>query len=137
MITKEKRSSIMRAIKSQNTTIELMLRKALFAKNIRYRVNRKHFGVTCDLSIAKYKIAVFCDGDFWHGRLFQERRPVTNKKYWNEKISRNMERDLEQTILLRDNGWIVLRFWEKDIRTDADACADLVINAIMRRKSSR
>lgn len=132
-ITKEQRSNIMRAIKSRNTSIELMLRRALFARNVRYRINRKRFGVSCDISIAKYRLAVFCDGDFWHGGI-TDRKPATNSRFWDEKIRRNKERDLEQTILLRDNGWIVLRFWESEIKADAGACADVVVEAIKKRK---
>ncbi len=133
-VTKEQRSSIMRSIKSKNTSIELVLRKALFARNIRYRINRKVLGVSCDICIAKYKLIVFCDGDFWHGKIFSKRQPETNRKYWNEKISRNVERDLEQTMLLRDNGWIVLRYWESDIRTNTDKCVNEIIKNIERRK---
>lgn len=122
----------MRAIRSKDTSIELMLRRALFAKGVRYRVNRKYLGVSCDVSIAKYRIAVFCDGDFWHGN--RTVMPATNGKYWSEKIARNRERDLEQTIVLRDNGWIVLRFWESEIKSDIDKCTETIINAIGMRK---
>ena len=132
-LTKEQRSNVMRAIRSRDTSVELMLRKALFARNVRYRVHRKHLGVSCDVSVAKYKIAVFCDGDFWHGNI-TDRKPATNSRFWDEKIRRNKERDLEQTILLRDNGWMVLRFWESEIKADAGACADAVVEAIRKRK---
>lgn len=133
-MTKEKRSEVMRAIRSKDTSIELKLRRALFARNVRYRVNRKCLGVSCDICILKYKIAVFCDGDFWHGNIVG-RSPGTNGKFWSEKIRRNRERDLEQTILLRDNGWTVLRFWGSEIGKDAEACADAVVDAINKRKS--
>ena len=126
-LTKEQRSRNMRAIKSKDTSIELLLRKALFKRNIRYRVHRKIMGVSCDISIVKYKLAVFCDGDFWHGRTYQKHPPATNKKYWHEKIQQNIERDLEQTILLRDNGWIVLRFWESDIKASFDTCVKTIL----------
>lgn len=124
----------MSKIKSKDTKIELMLRKALFAKRVRYRIYRKIYGISCDIIIAKYKIAIFCDGDFWHGRTYKQHPSSTNKKFWDEKIRRNEERDLEQTILLRDNGWTVLRFWESEIRADVDRCADVVLGIINARK---
>ena len=133
-LTREQRTRNMRAIRSKDTTIELMLRKALFARGVRYRVHRKCCGVSCDISIAKYKVAVFCDGDYWHGKSYAEHPASTNKRYWDEKIKRNVERDLEQTIRLRDNGWTVLRFWESEIKADVNACVNIVINAIEKRK---
>lgn len=105
-----KRSKIMKSIKGSDTGIEVRLRKALWHKGIRYRKNFKVFDCHPDIVITKYKIAVFCDGNFWHGKELQKRTIKHNSSYWNEKIRRNVERDLENTIELRDNGWIVLRF---------------------------
>lgn len=135
-ITKEQRTRNMRAIRSKDTSIELLLRRELFLRGIRYRVHKVHCGVSCDISIAKYKLAIFCDGDFWHGKSYAKHPPETNKKYWDEKIARNMERDLEQTILLRDNGWTVLRFWESDIRKNKQKCVDVIISTIEKRKKA-
>lgn len=128
-ITKEQRSKNMRAIKSKDTKIEVKLRKALWHKGVRYRKNFKVCSCRPDIVITKYKIAVFCDGDFWHGK---DRKHLikTNAKYWNEKIKRNKERDLENTIELRDNGWSVFRFWESDINRNLDFCVSEVLNQI-------
>ena len=76
--------------------------------------------------ILKDKIAIFCDGDFWHGKNFYNKKFCINKEFWEEKIKRNMERDLEVTILLRDMGWTVIRFWESDIILDVHKCVEIV-----------
>lgn len=129
-----KRSKIMKSIKGSNTKIEVRLRKALWHKGVRYRKNFKIFDCHPDIVITKYKIAVFCDGNFWHGKELQKRPVKHNSSYWNEKIRRNVERDLENTIELRDNGWIVLRFWEDDIQHDLDGCVSEVLRYIDIRK---
>lgn len=130
-----KRSKIMKSIKGSDTVIEVRLRKALWHKGVRYRKNFKVFDCHPDIVITKYKIAVFCDGNFWHGKELQKRPIKHNSSYWNEKISRNVERDLENTIELRDNGWIVLRFWEDDIQNNLPNCVDDVLRYISIRKS--
>lgn len=132
-----KRSKIMKSIKGSDTGIEVRLRKALWHKGIRYRKNFKVFDCHPDIVITKYKIAVFCDGNFWHGKELQKRPIKHNSSYWNEKIRRNVERDLENTIELRDNGWIVLRFWEDDIQNNLPNCVDNVLRYISIRKSFR
>ena len=132
-----KRSKIMKSIKGSDTGIEVRLRKALWHKGIRYRKNFKVFDCHPDIVITKYKIAVFCDGNFWHGKELQKRPIKHNSSYWNEKIRRSVERDLENTIELRDNGWIVLRFWEDDIQNNLPNCVDDVLRYISIRKSFR
>ncbi len=124
----------MKANRSNNTRIELLLRRELFRRGIRYRINRKILTTRPDISIAKYKIAVFCDGDFWHGKDYYDGRVKHNKVYWDTKIKRNKERDFEQTILLRDEGWTVLRFWGSEIIDDAAACAQRIIESINQKK---
>lgn len=114
--TPEQRSKNMKAIKSHDTKIELIFRKALWKLGIRYRKNFKVFSCHPDIVITKYKIAIFCDGDFWHGKILEKRKIKSNSKYWNEKIKRNKERDLENTIELRDNGWIVFVFGKRILK---------------------
>ena len=134
VLTKEQRHKNMAAIKSKDTKIEIMLRKALWHKGIRYRKNIKVLSCHPDIVITKYKIAIFCDGDFWHGKTFERYDVTTNAKYWHEKIKRNVERDLENTIELRDNGWTVLRFWETDIKKNLDMCVEAVLFEVERKK---
>lgn len=133
-LTKAQRHKNMVAIKSKDTKIEVSLRKALWHKGVRYRKNIKLYNCHPDIVITKYRIAIFCDGDFWHGKTFERYDVHTNVEFWHEKIKRNIERDLENTIELRDNGWNVLRFWETDIRKDLDMCIELVLKEIKTKK---
>lgn len=116
----------------KDTSIEVLFRKALWHKGIRYRKNCRNILGTPDIAIKKYRLAVFCDGDFWHGKDLHNIK--SHKKFWDEKIKRNRERDLEYTIRLRDEGWTVLRFWESDIRGNVDGCVDKVLEVIRRRR---
>ena len=130
--TNEHVKKTMQGNTKKDTSIELLFRKALWRSGVRYRKNCKDILGTPDVAIKKYKLAVFCDGDFWHGKEYHGVK--NHKKFWDEKIKRNQERDLEYTIRLRDEGWTVLRFWESDIRTDVVGCIDKVINEIKRLK---
>ena len=132
-LTPEQRHKAMVSNKSTNTKIELILRKALWNKGIRFRKNYKILSCHADIAITKYKIAIFCDGDFWHGK----RDMSKCNSYWKNKIKRNIERDLENTIELRDNGWTVLRFWESEIKNDLNTCIkEIMENIILKNKSN-
>ena len=132
--TTKQKSENMKAVKSVDTKIEVKLRLALWHQGIRYRKNFKIYSCKPDIVLTKYKIAIFCDGDFWHGK--EDPNIVKhNKKFWVEKIKRNMERDLENTIELRDNGWVVLRFWESDIEKNLTECVDVIIKEIKNKKT--
>lgn len=116
-------SRIMSAIKSQNTQPEMLLRKALWQKNMRYRVNYKELPGKPDIVFTKYKIAIFCDGDFWHGHNWALRGMTSLEEelngysqYWKDKILKNIERDEIVNKKLLAMGWTVLRFWENEIR---------------------
>lgn len=129
-LTKTQRHKNMSAIHSTDTKPELLLRKALWHKGIRYRKNYKVCGYQVDIAITKYKIAVFCDGTFWHGKDGDGSQVATNTKFWKNKIQRNKERDLECTITLRDNGWSVLRFWDDEIMKSLDKCKNKVLECV-------
>ena len=136
-MTPEQRHKAMVSNRSKDTSIEVKLRKALWHCGVRYRKNYKLLNYNVDIAITKYKVAIFCDGDFWHGKDFNEKVFHTNKKFWSEKIKRNMERDLEATIALRDAGWQVLRFWEKDIKKSIGECVKEVIDTLDRINKSK
>ena len=136
-MTPEQRHKAMVSNRSKDTSIEVKLRKALWHCGVRYRKNYKLLNYNVDIAITKYKVAIFCDGDFWHGKDFNEKVFHTNKKFWSEKIKRNMERDLEATIALRDAGWQVLRFWEKDIKKSVGECVKEVIETLDRINKSK
>ena len=131
-LTPEQRRRNMQAIKSKDTTIELALRKALWSKGIRYRKNCKTLIGKPDIAITKYKIAVFCDSEYWHGFDWENRNQKikSNREYWIPKIERNMARDQEVTAALEQEGWTVLRFWERQIRKALDSCVEEVIKTM-------
>ena len=118
----------------KDTSIELVLRSALWKRGVRFRKNVKSILGTPDIAIKKYHLVVFCDGDFWHGRNFTVDTVNTNKAFWVDKIRTNQERDLRQTIQLRDDGWTVLRFWGSDIKKDSDAIAEQIVDVIQRKR---
>ena len=135
-LTPEQRKKNMRAIRSKDTTIELALRKALWQRGIRYRKNYKGLIGKPDIVITKYRIAVFCDSDFWHGYDWENRkaRIKSNQDYWIPKIELNMKRDREVTATLVEQGWIVLRFWEHTIRKELEECVEDIQEAVEIRK---
>lgn len=135
-LTPEQRKKNMRAIRSKDTTIELALRKALWQRGIRYRKNYKGLIGKPDIVITQYRIAVFCDSDFWHGYDWENRksRIKSNQDYWIPKIERNMKRDREVTATLVEQGWIVLRFWEHTIRKELEECVEDIQEAVEIRK---
>jgi DNA mismatch endonuclease (patch repair protein) len=106
----------------QNTTPEILLRAALRALGCRYRSNVKTLPGCPDLVLIEHRFAVFCDGDFWHGRRWLQRRAKLasgwNATYWVAKIARNRQRDRTINRQLRNLGWNVLRVWESDVRRD-------------------
>ena len=131
-LTPEQRRKNMQAIKSKDTSIELALRHALWHCGIRYRKNFKGLPGKPDIVIIKYRIAIFCDSDYWHGYDWENRhrRIKSNREYWIPKIERNMQRDKEVTAQLQEAGWTVLRFGEWQIKKHLDECVDVVIKTI-------
>lgn len=138
-LTPEQRRKNMQAIKSKDTSIEIALRTALWHRGIRYRKNYKQLPGKPDIVITKHKIAIFCDSDYWHGYDWDNRhqRIKSNRDYWIPKIERNMARDKEITAQLQAMGWIVLRFWEWQIKKRLNACVDVVIKTIAEISSSK
>ena len=131
-LTPEQRRKNMQAIRSKDTSIELRLRKALWERGIRYRKNYKKLIGKPDIAITKYRIAVFCDSDYWHGYDWENRnqRIKSNREYWIPKIERNMARDQEVNEALERDGWTVLRFWEWQIKKQLDICDDEILAAV-------
>ncbi|WP_294157815.1 very short patch repair endonuclease [uncultured Selenomonas sp.] len=124
-LTAKQRSHIMSCVHSKDTRIEVIFRKALWHRGIRYRKNYDRLPGKPDIAITKCKIAVFVDGDFWHARGHEEHpgeQVRSNQDYWRKHLSRNVERDRDVRDELTDLGWLVLRFWESDIRKDLEKC---------------
>ena len=124
----------MSRIRSKDTKIELILRKELWSRGIRYRKNVKAIEGKPDIAFIGKKVAVFCDSEFWHGYNWDERKNdlKKNKEFWIAKIERNMERDAEVNRILKEQGWTVLRFWGNLIKKNLSECADIIENAVRR-----
>lgn len=118
-LTKEQRSYCMSRIRSKGTKPEIILKKSLRRMGISYRSNIRNLPGTPDIVILEKKLAIFIDGDFWHGREFK-RRSRNYNDYWTKKIKRNMERDKENVRDLKKAGWKVIRFWGSEIVKDCD-----------------
>lgn len=133
--TAEQRHKNMQAVKSKDTTIEILLRKELWSRGIRYRKNAKNIVGKPDIAFIKKKVAVFCDSEFWHGFDWEHRKSdiKSNHDFWIPKIEKNIARDKEVNAALEADGWLVLRFWGRQIKKDVKACADLIVTALEER----
>ena len=138
VLTKEQRHKAMANIRPKDTSIEVALRKALWQKGYRYRKNYRAVPGSPDIAITKYKIAIFCDSEFFHGKDWEELKPRLEKgknpDYWVPKIERNIERDREKEMLLKQEGWTVIHFWGKDINKDIDNCVKAVEETIFEKR---
>lgn len=132
MAVDPKRSYNMSRIKSKDTSIEVALRKALWHSGIRYRKNYTKLPGTPDIAITKHKIAIFCDGEFWHGKDWESKKGdiKSNRDFWIEKIERNIDRDIKTSRAICWSGWTVIRFWGNEIRDNLASCVDDVKDAI-------
>lgn len=133
-LTPAQRHKNMKNIKSKDTKIEIKLRKALWHKGYRYRKNVKSLPGSPDIVFTKYKLAVFCDSEFFHGKdwevLKAHLEKSNNSDFWVNKISQNIKRDDEVNKQLLFQGWTVIRFWGKDIMKHIDDCVKVVEETI-------
>lgn len=133
-------SNNMRKIHSKDTSIELLLRKALWHKGYRYRKNYKALPGSPDIVLAKYKIAIFCDSEFFHGKDWEilklRLENGKNADFWIKKIERNRNRDYENDKKLLFLGYTVLHFWGQDISKHTDECLQTIEEAIWDTKFS-
>lgn len=130
--TLEQRHKNMQAVRNKGSQIELLLQKELWSRGMRYRKNsNKVFGHP-DIVFMGKKVAVFCDSEFWHGYNWKERKKdfKSHQEFWIPKIERNIQRDMEVTAKLQEDGWTVLRFWGKDIKKNTAQCADVIEKAV-------
>lgn len=129
-LTKEQRYKNMSANKGKGTKLELLFGKLLWNAGVRYRKNDKTVFGKPDFVIRKMKIAIFCDGGFWHGRNWEERKNdhKSNCDFWHSKIERNIRRDKEVNEQLKAQGWTVFRFWETEITKESDKCLNRILN---------
>ncbi len=129
-----KKCGNMKRIHGKDTEIELILRKALWNKGYHYRKNFKKLPGRPDIVLTKYKIAIFCDGEFFHGKDWESLRTRlekgNNSEFWISKISRNRKRDAEINKRLLFEGWTVIRFWGDDIKNHTDECIKVIEEVI-------
>ena len=131
-------SEVKRRNRSKDTAHELALRKLLWSVGLRYRKNVKELPGNPDIVFPRQRVAIFCDGDFWHGRdwesLSQKLVAGNNPSYWVQKVQSNRERDSRNNWRLAELGWSVLRFWETDIKRSPTPIVDEIL-AVIRKRS--
>lgn len=137
--TKEQRRRNMQAIKSTGSKIETIIAKALWSRGFRYRKNNKKVFGKPDFTFKKYKVAIFVDGEFFHGKDWEIRKHdlKSNHEFWFAKIERNMRRDVEVNDKLTSEGWKVLRFWGKDIKKNLEICVGKIEREINKAKNEQ
>jgi DNA mismatch endonuclease (patch repair protein) len=137
-LTREQRHKNMKNIKSKDTKIELVLRKKLWSKGYRYRKNYSKLPGKPDIALTKYKIAIFCDSEFFHGKDWESLKSrlekSENSSYWLKKILRNRERDDDINKKLMFLGWTVIRFWGKEVLKNLDECMKVIEEEIFKQK---
>lgn len=123
----------MSRIRGKNTSLEIILRKNLWSMGYRFRINCKDVYGKPDIVFKSKKVAIFCDSSFWHGKEFEKdiSRIKTHREYWEKKIKRNIERDNEVTEQLKNDGWIVLRFWDNEIKNNLKKIIEIIEKHIM------
>ena len=128
----------MRHIKSKDTSIEVKLRKELWSRGYRYRKNVSNLPGKPDIVLTKYKIAIFCDSEFFHGKDWEVLKPQLEKgknaDFWIKKISKNQQHDDDINKQLQFLGWTVIRFWGKDIMKKTDECMQVIEENIFEQK---
>lgn len=136
VMTPAQRSQTMKHIHSKGTSIEIRLCKALWHKGYRYRKNYKQLPGKPDIAITKYRIAVFCDSEFFHGYNWEVKKQAlgNNRDYWIKKIERNKERDRENDLKLIAMDWIPIHFWGEEIEKDTDKCIEAIEDLILELK---
>ncbi|OGS72658.1 MAG: very short patch repair endonuclease [Flavobacteria bacterium RIFCSPLOWO2_12_FULL_35_11] len=132
-ITPEQRSKNMQAIKSTGTKDEIRLAKALWHLGYRYRKNNRTVYGTPDITFKKLKIAIFVDSEFFHGKDWetQKLQIKSNQEFWQKKIERNRQRDIEVNNYLKSQGWKVIRFWSAEVEKELGKCIAIIQKAIL------
>ena len=135
VLSKSQRKFCMSRIRGKNTKPELLLRKALWSRKLRYRLKNSLPGRP-DIIFPGRQLAVFVDGCFWHGCPDHFQMPEVNRAFWKEKLRKTKIRDNEVNHMLIKRGWKVLRFWEHEIKADLSDCVDRVLQAFQDVESS-
>lgn len=133
--TPEQRRKNMQAVKCKDSKIEIMLRRELWNRGLRYQKNSKKIFGKPDIVFIGKKVAVFCDSEFWHGYDWDNKKNEIKSRqdFWIPKIEQNIQRDIEVNKKLSSEGWLVLRFWGNDIKKDLKGCADQIERKLKER----
>lgn len=138
VLTQEQRHKNMKNIRSKNTKIERILRKALWERGIRYRKNYSKLPGTPDIVLTRYKIAIFCDSEFFHGKNWEDQKlrlaKGNNGEFWINKISKNIVHDEDVNKKLWIMGWTVIRFWGEEIKKNTDECVKTIEEVIFEKQ---
>lgn len=136
-LTPEQRRKNMQHVRNKDSQIELKLRRALWHAGFRYRKNLRNVFGCPDIVFPRLKIAIFCDSEFWHGYDWENRKHdfKSRQDFWIPKIERNIARDREVNEHLATAGWIVLRFFGREIKKDVQSCVKVIAETVARRKS--
>ena len=134
-LTPEQRSRCMSRVKNKDTDIETLVRSALHKKGFRFRKHVKELPGAPDIVFTKAKVAVFVDGDFWHGYRFPQWEHKVSD-FWKKKIQKNRDRDQKNFAKLRKMGWKVIRLWKHDVKQNFDECLVRIISASENQSSS-
>ena len=132
--TVPERAEIMRRVRSKNTKPELLLRRELTKRGFRYRVDYARAAGRPDIAMVGRRIAIFVDGEFWHGKKLSSERLAEMSEYWQRKIRRNVERDVRVNRELTDVGWTVIRVTDRAVLKDMEAVADFVQEVVTGRR---
>ena len=135
-LTPQERSRLMSRVGSKDTGIEVAVRKTVHARGMRYRKNDRRLPGTPDITFSGPKVAVFVDGDFWHGWDFENKRRKL-PAYWIDKIEANQRRDRRNSTELREMGWLVIRVWGHEVLDDVEAVADRIESVVRARTPKR
>lgn len=130
--TTKQQSYKMSQIRSKGTKPEILLKKVIWQAGIRYKTSKKPLLGKPDISLKKYKLVIFVDGDFWHGHDWENRKHTikSNREFWIAKIERNMQRDQEVNQYYQSKGWIVLRFWDFEVKRELGVCLKKVLDQL-------
>lgn len=132
LVTTPEVSKRMKAQSKKKSFIEVEFAKKLWHRGLRYRLNYKKLPGSPDIVLTKYKIVIFIDGEFWHGKNFtvESNNIKNNHDYWSEKISENINRDRRNDLLLSREGWKVLHFWSKEAIGEFEKCYQKILEEI-------
>lgn len=128
-LTPEQRSYCMSRIKGKDTGLEVRIRSELHKRGLRFRKHVKELPGRPDVAFTRARVAVFVDGDFWHGYEFPSWEHKVSA-FWKKKISKNSERDTSNHLKLRDYGWTVIRLWQHEVQRDFEGCINRIVSAV-------